>query len=55
MRKTFTVAIPLEARKRLRFIAGAHELDLGSMIAELVGDHECVLEHQTNDVEIETP
>ena len=45
-RKTFAVQVPLAARQRLAFIAGGHDLDLGAMVAYLVSDHDCVLEHQ---------
>jgi hypothetical protein len=55
MKKYFTVNVPVASRRRLAFIAGAHDLDLGSMVASLVDDHECLLEHQHNNVEIETP
>jgi hypothetical protein len=54
-KKTFPVQVPIAARKRLAFIAGAHDLDLGAAIAYLVDVHECIMEHQTNNVEIETP
>jgi hypothetical protein len=52
-KKIFQVAVPVEARKRLRFLAGAHALTAGAMVAELIADHDCLLEHQEPEVENE--
>jgi hypothetical protein len=53
MPEFFTVAVPRSARKRLRFLAGAHELTAGQMVAALIDEHDCLLEHQFNELEVE--
>lgn len=52
-KKIFQVAVPIAARKRLRFLAGAHELTAGQMVAALIDEHDCLLEHQFNELEVE--
>lgn len=53
MKKFITVALPADCRPRLRFLAGCHDISMGDMIAELVGNHECVLEHQHDNIDVD--